>query len=148
MVGARAALLGGHAETRELFTFEADPDTKLETAARDDINGRDILGEAYGIVKRHQEHAGYDADPVGARGDRRGYRQNRGQIPILNEVVLRQPDVVKPVVLAPRDLIDDFAVEPVGGLPPLWWISEVIPAGGLLPEASIEASPIYQESES
>jgi hypothetical protein len=30
LVGARAALLGGYAEARELFALEADPDTKLE----------------------------------------------------------------------------------------------------------------------
>jgi hypothetical protein len=35
-------------------------------------------------------------------------------------------DIIKPVVLAPRDLIEDFAVEPVGGLAPLRWIAEVI----------------------
>jgi hypothetical protein len=29
--------------------------------------------------------------------------------------------------LAPRDLIEDFMAEPVGGLVPLWWIAEVIP---------------------
>src|SRR5689334_8451067 len=68
LVGARAALLGGHAEARKLFTFEADPDTKFETAARDDINGRNILGKAYRIVERHQQHAGCDADAVGAGG--------------------------------------------------------------------------------
>ncbi|MFZ3237904.1 MAG: hypothetical protein WA417_24185 [Stellaceae bacterium] len=46
LVGARAALFGGHAEARELFAFEADPNAKLEMAAPDDINGRNILGKA------------------------------------------------------------------------------------------------------
>jgi len=78
-------------------------------------------------VKRHQEHSGGDAEPVGAGGDRRGYGQDRGQISVFDEVVLRQPDIIEPVVLGPRDLIEDFAVEPVGGLAPLCWISEVIP---------------------
>jgi hypothetical protein len=41
-------------------------------------------------------------------------------------VVLREPNVIESVVLAPRDLIKNFSVEPVGGLPPLR-ISEVIP---------------------
>src|SRR6266481_473031 len=127
LVGSRAALFERHTETFELFPFEADPGAELETTAGDHINGRNVLGKAYGIVKRYQEHAGYDADPVGAGGDRRGYGQDRGQIPVLDEVVLRQPHIVKPVVLSPRDLIEDFAVEPVGGLPPLWWISEVVP---------------------
>ena len=71
LVGARAALLGGHAEARKFFAFKADPDTELETAAQDDINGRNILGKSDRIVKRHQQHARCDADPVGAGGDRR-----------------------------------------------------------------------------
>ena len=127
LVGSRAALFERHTETFELFPFEADPGAELETTAGDHINGRNVLGKAYGIVERHQEHAGYDADPLGAGGDRRGYGQDRGQIPVFDEVVLRQPHIVKPVILAPRDLIEDFAVEPVGGLTPLCWISEVVP---------------------
>jgi len=78
-------------------------------------------------VKRHQEHAGYDADPVGAGSDRRGDGQDRGQIPVFDEVVLGQPHIVKPIALGPRDLIEDFAVEPVGGLPPLHRVAEVVP---------------------
>ena len=124
---ARAALFERHTETFELFPLEADPSAELETAAGDHIDGGNLLGEAYGIVKRDQEHAGYDADPVGAGSDRRGYGQDRGQIPVFDEVVLGQPDIIKAVVLAPRDLIEDFAVEPVGGLAPLWRISEVVP---------------------
>src|SRR4029077_17936712 len=103
------------------------PGAELETTAGDHIDCRDILGKADGTVKRHQEHAGYDADPVGAGGDRRGYEQDRGQISVFDEVVLRQPDIVKPVVLGPRDLIEDFAVEPVGGLPPLCWFAKIVP---------------------
>src|SRR5271169_7161726 len=127
LIGSGAALLERHTEPFELFPFEADSGAELETAAGDNIHCRDILGKAYGIVKRHQQHSGYDADPSGAGGDRRDYGQNRGKIPIFDEVVLRQPDIIKPVVLAPRDLIEDFAVEPVGGLVPQCWISEVIP---------------------
>ncbi len=127
MVGSRSTLLVRHTETFELFPFEADPGAELETTPGDDIDCRNVLGKAYGIVKRHQEHSGYDADPVGAGGDRRGYGQDRGQIPVLDDVVLRQPHIVKPVILAPRDLVEDFAIEPIGGLPPLLWISEVIP---------------------
>jgi hypothetical protein len=38
-----------------------------------------------------------------------------------------QPEIIKAVVLASRDLIEDFAVEPVGGLPPLRRVAEVVP---------------------
>jgi hypothetical protein len=78
-------------------------------------------------VKRHQQHAGGDADPVGAGADRRGGGQDRGKITVFDEVVLGQPDIIKPVVFAPRDLIEDFAVEAVGWLAPLCRVAEVIP---------------------
>src|SRR5271166_6091065 len=100
LVGSRPALLERHTKTFELFPLEADAGAELETTAGDHIDCRNILGKAYGIVKRHQEHSGYDADPLGAGSDRRGYGQNRGKIPIFDEVVLRQPDIIKPVVLA------------------------------------------------
>ena len=41
-------------------------------------------------------------------------------------MVLRQPNVIKSVVLAPNDLIKNLSVEPVGGLAPLGRISEVV----------------------
>jgi hypothetical protein len=66
-------------------------------------------------VKRHQEYAGYNTDPVGAGGDRSGYGQDRGKMPVFDEVVLRQLNIINPVVLAPCDLLKDFAVEPIGG---------------------------------
>jgi hypothetical protein len=78
-------------------------------------------------VERHQQHAGCDADAVGAGGDCCGGGQDRGKVAVFDEVVLRQPDIIKPVVFAPRDLIEDFAVEPVGWLPPLRRVAEVIP---------------------
>jgi hypothetical protein len=127
LVGSRAALFERHTKPFELFPLEADAGAELETAPGDDIDCRDILGKADRIVKRHQEHARCDADPIGAGSDRRGCGQYRGKISVFNEVVLRQPNIIKPVVLAPCDLIEDFAVEPVGRLAPLWWIAEVIP---------------------
>jgi hypothetical protein len=44
-----------------------------------------------------------------------------------DEVVLGQPDIIETVVFAPRDLLEDFAVQAVGGPTPLCWVAEVIP---------------------
>jgi len=41
--------------------------------------------------------------------------------------MLRQPNVIKAVVFAPGDLVEDFTVKPVGGLMPLLRIAEIIP---------------------
>jgi hypothetical protein len=79
------------------------------------------------MVKGHQEYPGRDADPLRAGSDRCSDGQNRREIAVVDEVVLRHPYIVEAVVLAPRDLIEDFAVEPVGGLAPLGRIAEVVP---------------------
>ena len=50
--------------------------TQLGAAAADDVEGRDLLGEAHGWTKRQVGHVGRDPDRVGARGDRR--QQGRG----------------------------------------------------------------------
>src|SRR6516225_7021840 len=41
--------------------------------------------------------------------------------------MLGQPDIIETVVFAPRDLLEDFAVQAVGGLAPLHRVAEVIP---------------------
>jgi len=78
-------------------------------------------------VKRHQQYPGYDADSSGAGGDSRCYGQNRGEISVFDEVVLRQPNIIKAVVVGPSDLIEYFGVEPIGGLMPLRGIAEIVP---------------------
>jgi hypothetical protein len=84
LVGAPSPLLGRHAETGKLFLLEADADPELKPAARDNVDRRDILGEANGIVKWHQEHARRDADTLRSRRDRRGYREDRWEIPVVD----------------------------------------------------------------
>jgi hypothetical protein len=34
------------------------------------------------------------------------------------------PDIIEAVVFSPCDLVEDFAVKPVGGLAPLRWVAE------------------------
>ncbi len=51
LVGSRAAFPEGHTKAVELFQLESDSDAELETAARDDIDYRDIFSEAYGVVE-------------------------------------------------------------------------------------------------
>ena len=58
---------------------------------------------------------------------RSGYRHNRGEVAVFDEMVLREPNVVESVVIAPCDLIEGFRVESVRGLVPLRWVSEIVP---------------------
>jgi hypothetical protein len=41
--------------------------------------------------------------------------------------MLAQPDIVEAIVLGPRYLIEDLAIEAIGRLPPLCGIAKVIP---------------------
>jgi hypothetical protein len=103
--------------------FEANSDAELQTPAGDHIDYSNVLGKAYWIVKRHQEHARRDADPFRAGCYSSGYRQNRGEVAVFDEMVLRKPNVVESVVVAPCDLIEGCGVELVRGLVPLRWVS-------------------------
>src|SRR6266851_3074496 len=75
-------------------------------------------------------------DPVGT--GRRSRRRPAGsrEDTVFDEVVLGQPDIIETVVFPPRDLIEDFAVEPIGWLAPLYWVAEVVP------KAEADFSPI------
>jgi len=77
--------------------FEANSDAEFQTPAGDHIDYSNVLGKAYWIVKRHDEHARRDADPFRAGGDCSGYRQNRGEVAVFDEMVLREPTVVESV---------------------------------------------------
>jgi hypothetical protein len=78
-------------------------------------------------VERHQEHTRRDADTLGPGRYRRRRREDRRKISVVDEVMLGQPNVIEAVVLAPGDLVENLAVEPVGGLTPLLRVSEIIP---------------------
>jgi len=43
------------------------------------------------------------------------------------KVMFAQPDIIEAVVLTPRDLVEDFAIEAIERLPPLLRIAEVVP---------------------
>jgi hypothetical protein len=129
MVGAFATLLGRHAEAFELLPFEADTDAEFEAAPRNNIDRCDILGEAYRIVKRLRS----TSDAMRIRSVRAAIAaaagRIEGKIPAVDEVMLGQPNVIEAVVLASGNLIEDFAIKPVGGLAPLLRIAEIIPKG-------------------
>jgi hypothetical protein len=74
---------------------------------------------------------------------RGGRREDRGEKPVVDEVMLGQPDVIEAAVLAPDDLVEDFVVKPVGGLMPPLRIPEVVPSPKrrFLPCSLITPSP-------
>ncbi len=126
LIGAAASLTEWNVEAFEFLDRVTDADTQFETSARNRVDHRDILGEANWVMKRHQQHTQRYADALGACRDRCGRRQHRGQVTVVDEAMLTQPDVVE-AVLTPCDLVEDFAVEAVVRLTLLRSVAEVVP---------------------
>src|SRR5271155_4229292 len=105
-------------EAFELLVLVTRSNAEFETTPGNDIDDRDIFGQAHRIVKWHQQNAERDTNFFGARRDRRGYWKRRGQVAVVDEVMLGNPDVVKSAVFTPYDLVENFAVEAVRRLTP------------------------------
>jgi hypothetical protein len=107
----RGALLSRNAERLELVRRVALAEAEIEAAVRDDVDERHVLGDAHGVLERHQQDERADADPLRHGGDGRGGRQQRRIVAVAGEVVLGQPDVVVAGGLGGTDLVEDRAVE-------------------------------------
>ena len=113
LVEALAALLLGHAVSGELGRAVAPPHAHVEPAVRDDVDEGHLLGEAQRVMEGQDRRGEADAHP--ARPGRRRRRERRGihRQPVVDEVVLREPDLVEPELLGPLDLLE-LAVDDVG----------------------------------
>ena len=127
LIRARAALFAGNREALKLLDFIPHAHTQLEPATRNHVHRGRVFGQPDRIVEGQEHHARPDMDFPGPRGNRRGNRQQRRRIAILDKMVLGQPDIVKAVFLAPDDLVDDFVVELVIGTFPGRRVAKVIP---------------------
>ena len=68
---ARLGFGGRHGEARELVVAVALADAEIEPAAREQIQGRDLLGEQHRIVPGQHQDRRAEAQPRGARRDDR-----------------------------------------------------------------------------
>ncbi len=68
LVGASAALPQRHAGDLILVRVPTDPDAKLETTARQELQAGDFLGDKDGVADRGDQDAGGERDPAGAAG--------------------------------------------------------------------------------
>ena len=84
-----------HAKPRELLVPITQRETKHETAAAEQIESDSVLGQAHGAVQRRGKPIRADDDALGSRDQRRRDRQHRGHVPVLGEVVLRDPHRVE-----------------------------------------------------
>lgn len=127
LVATAAALLSRYSVALELFDLIAVSYAQLKAAPRDYIYRCAVLGNPYGIVKRHEHDGRADADRLRPRGYGGRDRHNGRGEAVVVEVVLLEPDVVEAVLLGPCDLIQCLRVYLGVWAPSLWGIAEVVP---------------------
>ena len=113
LVEALPALDLGDAVALELDRAVAAADADVETAAAEDVDHRQLFGQPDRIVEG--QDGGGQADPhaLRAHGGGRGQERGRDRQPVLDEVMLGQPDAVEAQLFRPHDLLE-LAVDDVG----------------------------------
>ncbi len=87
----RAGILRIQTEIRVRPAQDAAPRDDLDAPAREDVEGRVVLGRADRVERAEQRHARGEAQAAGALGDRREHDRRRGE-DVVAQVVLAQPD--------------------------------------------------------
>jgi hypothetical protein len=95
LLGSRAALLARHPEVGELLVPVAGREAQIQPAAGEQVGDRGVLGQPQRVVQRGEQHRGAqpDAPRAGAQGGDHG--EQRGQVAVVDQVVLGQPHGVE-----------------------------------------------------
>src|SRR4029077_6206185 len=88
-------LFARHPEALELLGAVAKPDSEPQPAMRKHIDEGGIFGELQRMVKRREQNVGADSDARRARRYRCRRRHHRGQVAIVGEMMLSQPDRIE-----------------------------------------------------
>ncbi len=111
LVHPRDALGARDAEGGELRVNVAHAGAEHHPSAREVVEHRQVLGELQRVAEREQQDVLTDRDALGDGGDRAAHRDRRGQIAVLDEMVLGEPDVVEAEPVDQRDLLERPGVE-------------------------------------
>ena len=93
---ASAAPAGVGAQPGELDLDPAEADAQRQPAMAQQLDRGRVLGQADRVVHRREDHAGADLDRRGRLRDRRAHHEQRGHVPVIDEVVLRGPHGAEP----------------------------------------------------
>ena len=96
------------AEERERLDERAAPDHDLGPPARDEVNGRELLEHADGIVGREHGHGAGQADALRLRR-RRGQHDCRSRDGEVGPVVLADAEHVEADLLRELDLLEEVS---------------------------------------
>src|SRR5262249_46204895 len=112
---ARATALELETEALELVWLIAAPESDVEPAAGQEIQGGDLLGDHQGMVERHDDDGRPDADARGLRRDVRGKLRRPREIAVGREVMLGEPDVAEAEVFGRLGDLDSSRVDLLRG---------------------------------
>ena len=83
---------GVGAEPLELHLRPPEPEAQQQPAVAEQLDRRRILRQAERVVHRREDDARAELDPRGCLGERRADDEQRGHVPVIDEVVLGRPD--------------------------------------------------------
>src|ERR1700684_1015974 len=92
---AAESLCARHAEAFELLSAVTKSNPQPEPAARDDIDEGGLLRQLQRMIERGQQDVGADGDAGGARRDSSGRGHQRGQVAVVGEMMLSEPDGIE-----------------------------------------------------
>jgi len=104
LLGAAASLTEWNVEAFEFLDLVTDADTQFETSARNRVDHRVSRRGELGDETASAAHPAVCGCAWCVPRDRCGRRQHRGQVTVVDEAMLTQPDVVE-AVLTPCDLV-------------------------------------------
>jgi len=105
------ALTHRHTEALELLLAPPEAEPEDQPSAGDQVHRGGVLGNPDRIVQGDQQQPGPDLDPARPRRDRRTHRQKRRQIPVVDEVVLGDPDRIEPELLRVHRQVEGVGVQ-------------------------------------
>ena len=108
---AAKAMLFRDLQAVELFIAVAHPYSQAQSAVGNDIDHSGIFGQAQRMIKRREQNVGSERDPRGARRYRREHCHHRGQVAVVNEVMLGHPERIEAGLLEEFDLPKHRGIE-------------------------------------
>ena len=91
LVHGRAATAGVGAEPGELDVRPSEPEAEDQPSVAEQLDGRCILRQAERVVHRREDDARAELDPRRRLRERRADDEERGHVPVVDEVVLGRP---------------------------------------------------------
>ena len=91
LVHGRPATAGIGTEPRELHLRPPESEAQDQPAVAQQLDRRRVLGQAQRVVHRREDDARAELDPGRCLRERRADDQERGHVPVIDEVVLGRP---------------------------------------------------------